>query len=204
MQFLRENKITLIAVLTLPVFMFKLDPIIVAWLRYYHQNRLALYDLWQSLSPVMKFLGHGSTVLVVIGIILLIGRFFNRHMYVVGKYLSLGFISSGIIVQVLKHILGRARPWIVDHTLFIGPTLQSRYDSFPSGHTTVIFCLAFLLSNHFQRYRYIFYLFAAVVGLERIVNISHFPSDVIAGSVVGIAVGKLLVKRLKFSIIGLG
>lgn len=108
----------------------------------------------------------------------------------------IGFISSGILVQVLKHLIGRARPRITEDLLFVGPSLKGGYDSFPSGHTTVAFCLAYILSQHFPKHRFLFYIFGFMVGFERVEDLSHFSSDVLAGAIVGIIVGRLLSVRI--------
>lgn len=92
--------------------------------------------------------------------------------------------------------MGRARPRLTDDLVFIGPSLKGVYDSFPSGYTAVVFCLAYILSQHFPKYRFIFYIFAFMVGFERLEDISHFLSDVLAGGIVGIIVGKLLSVKL--------
>jgi undecaprenyl-diphosphatase len=78
--------------------------------------------------------------------------------------------------------------------MFIGPTLEGGYDSFPSGHVTVVFCFIYIFSQHFPRYRVIFYMFAVIVGFERVEDYSHFLSDVFAGAVVGLILGKFLLK----------
>jgi undecaprenyl-diphosphatase len=65
-------------------------------------------------------------------------------------------------------------------------------DSFPSGHTLVTFCLAHVLSFYFPRYRLWFYLAALIVGFERMLCATHFPSDVVAGALLGIAIAAAL------------
>jgi len=195
MQFLRENKWIVLLLLSLPLFFLKLDAEVVNWLRYHHQNRTALFDAWRLVAPLIKFLGHGTTIFVAGVLLYIAGRYLNNLLSITGRTLLVGFLTSGIIVQILKHLIGRARPRITDELLFAGPSLRGGYDSFPSGHTAVAFCLAVLLSHHIRGYRHIFYLLALIVGFERIVDISHFPSDVIGGVIVGLLVGRVLVMK---------
>ncbi len=96
------------------------------------------------------------------------------------------------VVQVLKHLVGRVRPKLTDNLVLVGPSLKTGYDSFPSGHATVAFCMAYILASYFPRYRVCFYFWAAMIGLERVEGIAHFPSDVLAGAVIGIVIAKLL------------
>jgi membrane-associated phospholipid phosphatase len=99
-------------------------------------------------------------------------------------------IASGILVQVFKHLVGRARPRMTlppwEH---FGPSFDSDLHSFPSGHTTTSFALAAVLAARFPRQAWIFYGVAALVGVGRVVGGSHYPSDVLAGVVLGLAVG---------------
>jgi undecaprenyl-diphosphatase len=99
---------------------------------------------------------------------------------------------AGILDQVVKNLTCRARPsaevagaFLVDFPCFPAP-----YDlaAFPSGHATMAFALATLLSLWYPRWRGGFLAVAALVGWSRVVLGSHFPSDVLAGAVLGCAV----------------
>lgn len=102
-------------------------------------------------------------------------------------------VGSGILVQIIKHLVGRARPRMTlppwEH---IGPSFDSDLHSFPSGHTTTSFALAAVLASRFPRQAWIFYTVAGLVGLGRVVGGSHYPSDVLAGALLGLGVGWIL------------
>lgn len=112
----------------------------------------------------------------------------------IGKMLFIGFWFTGIIIQVLKHLIGRARPKFTDSFLCIGPNFKTGFDSFPSGHTAIVFCFATILSFYFPRYRLLFYAFAVITGFERTEAFSHYLSDVIAGAIIGLLTAKILIK----------
>ncbi len=194
MQFSKENKRLLYIALMLPVFFLYLDRLVILWMRNFHRGNLEIYSFFECIDILTNFLSHGSTLLIFSLMLYISGKYLNQRFYPVGRSLLIGFISAGIVVQVLKHLIGRARPRITDNTFLIGPSLKGGYDSFPSGHTTVAFCLAYILSQHFPGYRFLFYIFAFVVGFERVEDLSHFLSDVLAGAILGIIVGKLIVK----------
>ena len=105
---------------------------------------------------------------------------------------GLAVAVAGILDQVVKNLTCRARPsaevagaFLVDFPCFPAP-----YDlaAFPSGHATMAFALATLLSLWYPRWRGGFLAVAALVGWSRVVLGSHFPSDVLAGAVLGCAV----------------
>ncbi len=192
MQFLKENKKLIFAIFLLPVFLFYLDGHLNGWIRDFGEKRLYINSLLDSVDHLINFLSHGTTLLAIACALLLCGKLFNKRLYEVGKSLVISFVFSGVIVQILKHIAGRGRPRLLDNLDFIGPTLKSGYDSFPSGHTAVAFCMAYVLAQHFPKYKVIFYLFAGIVGFERFEDAAHFPSDVLAGAILGVIVAKLL------------
>lgn len=190
MRFLKDKRL-LFAVLLLPVFFIAIDGPVRAWQKY-SLPEMSLHPFLQAFDPFINTVAHGSTLITTAIVILAAGWYFKKaRLYETGRSLFIGLIAAGISVQVIKHLIGRARPRLTDTLLLIGPTLKKGYDSFPSGHTTMAFCFAAILSHHLPKYRVLFYLFAVVVGLERIEDGAHFPSDALAGAILGFIVGKL-------------
>ncbi|MBI2638992.1 phosphatase PAP2 family protein [Candidatus Peregrinibacteria bacterium] len=93
------------------------------------------------------------------------------------------FIGRAIIVSLVRIFFFRVRPFVagtvlqlVDHNPLEG--------SFPSGHATVMFSLAFSLLFVNRRWGF-FYLFLAIISsLARITVGVHFPFDILGGIVV--------------------
>jgi len=63
--------------------------------------------------------------------------------------------------------------------------------SFPSAHAAFSFAMATLLSQWFPRYRIIFFFIAGFIGWTRIYLGLHYPTDVIAGAILGYGATKL-------------
>jgi membrane-associated phospholipid phosphatase len=132
-------------------------------------------------------LGNGLFIILVI-----VFMFIRKK---IGWTLQIGisFLVSGIIVQVLKHIIHSPRP-----KLFFGPAAihyikgitGTGLSSFPSGHTASVFALTTLLCIYFQDRKsgIFFILIAALTGFSRIYLSQHFPIDVLAGSFAGVLV----------------
>jgi membrane-associated phospholipid phosphatase len=196
MHYLRENKKLVFIALSLPLFFFYLDTIIVSFLKIYYVKKSAVYTVLEHATPFMNFISHGSTQIAFAVLLYLAGRFLNQKYSSAGKSLLIGIISSGIVVQILKHFIGRVRPRLTENLVFAGPSFKNGYDSFPSGHATVAFCMAYVLASHFPRYKAVFYCVAIMIGLERVEGLAHFPSDVLAGGLIGIVIAKLLSVKL--------
>lgn len=105
----------------------------------------------------------------------------------------IAFLGSGMAVQILKRLVPRLRPSNLPEAI-IAPDERIFHNSFPSGHTATAFALAFwvFLITRRTRYRWWGYgalLLAALVGLSRIYRGVHYPSDVLAGALIGILWG---------------
>lgn len=95
---------------------------------------------------------------------------------------------SGIVSQVLKRIIGRARPRMYDQFgefHFVIPGFPSVYASFPSGHAITAFACAVAVSYFIPRLRWALLTLAVLVGASRVIVGSHYASDVIAGAAIG-------------------
>ncbi|MEK6561350.1 MAG: phosphatase PAP2 family protein, partial [Nitrospirota bacterium] len=104
--------------------------------------------------------------------------------------------AAGIFSQVIKHIIGRPRPKIMEaFGLTLGPSLIPGFDSFPSGHATSAFAFASTLTTFYPWMRYPLYAYAVLVSISRIYVGAHFPSDVFAGIILGVWIGRLVTTK---------
>ncbi|HEY5560769.1 MAG TPA: phosphatase PAP2 family protein [Clostridiaceae bacterium] len=107
--------------------------------------------------------------------------------------LILGLLTLGLIVQLMKVLIHRTRPYIrLKNIRIVGSRASGR--SFPSGHTSQSFFMATLLLQyyHFNVYGCLgLYAIALLVGITRIYVGMHYPRDVIAGAILGTAWGLL-------------
>lgn len=102
------------------------------------------------------------------------------------KWLAAQVVNGGI-TYALKVGVNRPRPAVSDPTL---PALEDvRIHSFPSGHTSSAFALATSISLDHPKWFIIApsYLYASLVGYSRCYLGVHYPSDVLAGALLGTA-----------------
>ena len=96
--------------------------------------------------------------------------------------------ESAIVNLGIKSLFRRSRP--THDGLRPFPLRRPRTSSFPSGHATAAFCAAALLSENDPLWP-LYYAMAFVVAWSRAYVRIHHPSDVVAGMVVGAALGRL-------------
>lgn len=93
-------------------------------------------------------------------------------------------VNSGITV-ILKYSVNRDRPFVTYPD--IAKKSNGGSPSFPSGHTSLAFATATSLSLEYPKWYIIVpsYAWAGTVGYSRTHLGVHYPSDVLAGAVIG-------------------
>jgi membrane-associated phospholipid phosphatase len=113
----------------------------------------------------------------------------------------LGFVFCaialpGLVFTVLKPLIGRARPLVgggIDPFLYAPLSWKVEYSSFPSGHAVDAFAAAAAFGALWPRTRVWMWTYALIIAASRVAVTAHFPSDVIAGGIFGVA-GVILVR----------
>ena len=77
---------------------------------------------------------------------------------------------------------------------FQGFVTRDAFASFPSGHTTSAFAAACALGYMRPEWRRPLLAGAVLIGLSRILVGAHFPSDVVAGAILGSVVSMTLAR----------
>lgn len=89
---------------------------------------------------------------------------------------------------VIKKLVLRPRPYLIIPQLELLVPLE-RSASFPSGHSASSFACAYMLARLFGKKGAWAYLPASLIALSRVYVGVHYPSDVVAGILLGTAVG---------------
>ncbi|PKO47363.1 MAG: phosphatase PAP2 family protein [Betaproteobacteria bacterium HGW-Betaproteobacteria-22] len=108
------------------------------------------------------------------------------HMAVAG-------LVGTLIYKWLKGKTLRPRPYQVRQEIRLEGTPLDKF-SFPSGHTLHAVLFSMLATHYYPQLAVILVIFSTMVAISRVVLGLHYPSDVLAGAIIGalIAMGSLL------------
>jgi undecaprenyl-diphosphatase len=133
------------------------------------------------LALAVTRLGDGGVVWILLALFLS----YPKETRPVG---TVAFISLAINVIIcnltLKPLIARPRPFeVMDLAILI-----RRPDdfSFPSGHTSASFAAATAIFLHYRSFGAPLLVLAFCISLSRLYLLVHFPSDIIAGILLGI------------------
>jgi membrane-associated phospholipid phosphatase len=115
-----------------------------------------------------------------------------------GLVVAESFLVTTLVATGLKHAINRPRPF--ETYPDIQKLSAGGSSSFPSGHTSDAFSTATSLSLAFPKWYVIApsYTYAALVGYSRMHLGVHYPSDVLAGAIVGAGSAYLCYKAQKW------
>ncbi len=134
-------------------------------------------------------LGDSGILFIALAVILLIFRSTRKA----GGTALLGMIFGLIVTNLtVKPLISRERPWVIIQG-FEALVTSSDPNSFPSGHTCAAFAFAaalcIMLPKRWEKI--IAWVLAAAMAFSRLYVGVHFPSDVLAGAVIGTLCGLL-------------
>lgn len=157
-----------------------LDPADRDW---YHRT----YPVWSAL----RFFPHVFGILISYFAILT----FHRRGVIYAQAALAGVLAAALTANIAQQAIGRIRPNQADSQwAFTAPFAHGLFDRaevcFPSGEAGTAFGLAVVLALCFPRLRVIFHAIAVLVALARVLPGNHYVSDVVAGAMLGVVLGR--------------
>ena len=112
-----------------------------------------------------------------------------RARAAIPAFLFLSIAASGVIVDILKVVFGRARPKLLFQSDIFGFTYlgwHADHWSLPSGHSATIIALMTALWYLWPQHVLFYIVMAAIVAGSRVVVGAHFLGDVLAGGLIAV------------------
>lgn len=148
------------------------------------------------LTAVMKFitfLGEGGWFWILLGLVLVCTKKYRRCGMAVIFALLLDLVLVNILV---KPLAARPRPCQVRDGIELLVRVPRDY-SFPSGHAAASFASAAALYLTEKKFGIAALVLSVLMGISRMYFYVHFPTDVLAGAVLGILCGVAAVFLVK-------
>ncbi len=146
-------------------------------------NRISRLDSVRKFFVAISRLGNGVFWYVLIALLPLMqgdgAMTASVHMTAVG-------LVGVAIYKFLKSRLVRERPYINRSTISLGTAPLDVY-SFPSGHTLHAVSFSVVALSYFPHLSLLLIPFTALVAMSRVVLGLHYPTDVVAGAVIGLS-----------------
>ena len=184
-----------VALAAIPLLMVTLDPVIAHHTVPHHgsptiERYLAVTDPLGN-APLIP--GLGGALLVAAALCR------SKRLARVGVLVLLTFALCGGSVYAVKALVRRPRPWAAQEVAWSAALRDWRYShdgrtvSFPSGDVTCAAGLAMIgyLAVGRGRTRYLFFLVPLASTAGRLIGARHYPSDCLAGLLLGMAMAAL-------------
>lgn len=111
------------------------------------------------------------------------------------KIISQSFLAAILarwgIVELIRFLWPRPRPFIDNKVNLLFPYIEP---SFPSGHAALTFALATVVYRYNKKAGVLFFIAGFLISISRVFVGIHWPSDILAGALVGIFSGWLIIK----------
>lgn len=139
-------------------------------------------DLFTGFWKGVTFLGDGGWFWIVLGVVLLFSKKTRRAGFTALLALAIGALVTNL---GLKNLVARIRPYDAVEGLVPLVTRLKDY-SFPSGHTCASFACAVVYYKAFPgKWGKAAAILAVLIALSRLYVGVHYPTDVLAGGIVG-------------------
>lgn len=144
-------------------------------------------DFLDTVMPLITMLGNGGILWILVCLVLLISPKTRK----IGLVVMLALILEALCCNViLKPLIARVRPFDVNTAVQLLIS-RPRDFSFPSGHTGASFAVVGAL--YFSKHRLWIpsLIISILIAFSRLYLYVHYPTDVLAGALIGILAGWL-------------
>lgn len=184
---LRKPSITRMARITAPARVLGA----IAWLDQAELNACRRFNRAVRTAGLLKVfqiasrLGDGVLWYVLIAMLAL---FFGREGRMVALQCAVAGTSGLAIYRMLKNVLVRERPYMTHAAIVCAGKPLDRF-SFPSGHTLHAVSFTLIVCTTLPLLAIVLVPAAVLIAMSRVVLGLHYPSDVVAGGVLGALIG---------------
>ena len=155
------------------------DEAILAFLR----DSVCVSKILDYIMLFFTYLGEEGIIWIIFGVIMMILPKYRKHGVKMALALLVMLCINNII---LKPVIARPRPFVNDPSILEQMIIHAPSSfSFPSGHTASSFAGACILAHANKKAAFWAYPLAILIAFSRAYLQVHYPSDIIAGALLG-------------------
>ena len=171
--------------------LLEMDGRFLLWLK-----ETCAHPVFDKIMISVSALGNGGFLWIAIGVLFLLMGFKNKVWVKRGLLVLFSLGANAVVCNLLlKPLVDRTRPYdLLGYDILISPVGDA---SFPSGHTSASFAAATAIYAINKKWGMAAYIFAAVMGFSRLYLGVHFPTDVLAGTAIGVVMAKVVLALMQ-------
>jgi len=132
-----------------------------------------------------EYLGYGLILFIIILVIIN----YKKYLRMAIESALAGVLARLGIVSLIRHFWERTRPYVDNNVNLL---FEHNELSFPSGHAAFFFAVSLVVFYYNKKIGVIFFLASILIVVARVFSGIHWPSDILAGAIVGIFSGWLI------------
>lgn len=146
---------------------------------------------WPLLDALGIFFAKYLGYFLVFFLLLFLIKNFKKYWPMVIQGLSAAILARLGFAELIRIFWNRSRPFVENHVNLI--LEHSASSSFPSGHAAFFFGLSTVVYFYNKKAGYLFLIASLLISVSRVFVGIHWPSDILAGAIVGLFSGWLII-----------
>ncbi len=146
---------------------------------------------WNRLDILAVFLAEYLGYFLVIWIIILVIINFKKYLKMAIESAIAGLLARFGFAELIRLFWDRPRPFVNNSVNLL---FEHNGPAFPSGHASFFFAISTIVYIYNRKLGVIFYLSSILIVISRVFSGVHWPTDILAGALLGILSGCLIHK----------
>ena len=147
-------------------------------------NQFALKWFWLDVLAI--FLAEYFGYVLLFSLLLFLVRGFRKYFKMIIEAIISAILARFVIVELIRWIWQRPRPFVENNVNLL---LTHNASAFPSGHAAFFFAISTIIYLYNKKAGIFFFIASFLICLARVFAGIHWPSDILAGIVIGVLTG---------------